>query len=478
MLSEVGLMKKFAFALLAILLLAILPGFVAGESGYNGYSEKLEEHYVVSWDGSANITFITTFYGPPELLNKTKESIVQMGIENATRMFIQQEVQALSKKGITLENATGRIEGYNTTGPLVSIVSGRALNVARYYTYGNVWEINLDLLRTADLAGINPTKFNQSFDFDNYYVIQLPQGAKIKEVPPSYKKQSNGSYVLIQTSVEGDTVKIHSRIHFAKGVTMADIQAIYGQPRAFIIQYTGRKGSEGNYTKWILNVENNITVGNAVTIMNTSQEYIQPQEYINYLKMQVAYQGEEKVIQSIYQSYAKSFQEQGIGIKSWNIKLLNVKSPGPLIVKLNWVLTNYTKYSNGVYTYTYDPTLGLGGIQSLNRIEAEINQTVTTRIKLPDGAKFTKIPSNIDIEANGSKVIMTVEKLSDREIVIRSQVFIRYGMETKDYSSMMAKVPTKVEFQYTVSKKSGGSICGPALIVSLVVVPLLLRRRR
>ena len=462
--------------MMAILLLGLIPGFVAGE---NGYSEKLEQHYIVSWDGSANVTFITTFYGPPELLNKTKESIVQMGLENATKMFIQQVVQALSKEGITLENATGRIEGYNTTGPLVSIVSGKALNVARYYTYGNVWEINLDLLRTADLAGIDPTRLNQSLDFDNYYIIQLPPGAEIKEVPPSYKKESNGSYVLIQTSVEGNTVKIHSRVHFAKGISMADIQEIYGTPRAFIIQYTGRTGSEGNYTKWVLNVENNISVGNDITIMNTSQEYLEPQDYINYLKMQVVYQGEEKVIQSIYQSYAKSFQEQGVGIKSWNIKLLNVKSPGPLIVRLNWVLTNYTKYSNGVYTYTYDPTLGLGGIQSLNRIQAEINQTVTTRITLPEGAKFTKIPDNIDIEANGSKVTMTVEKLSDREIVIKSQVLVRYGMKTNDYSAMMAKVPTKVEFQYTVSEKSGGGgICGPALIVGFAVVPLLLRRRR
>ncbi|WP_297520005.1 CGP-CTERM sorting domain-containing protein [Thermococcus sp.] len=472
---EVDWMKKFAFVLMLIFALSVLPGSVLAQSG--GYSEKLQQTYIVSWDGSANVTFITTFYGPPELLNQTKGSIAQMGIENATRLFVQQQVQALAKQGITLVNATGEIKGYNTTGPLVSIVRGKALNVAKYYSYDGVWEIDLDLLRTADLAGIDPTKFNQSFDFDNYYIVQLPQGAKIKEVPPSYRKESNGSYVFIQTNVTGETVEIHSHVHFARNVTMSDIQAIYGQPKAFVIQYTGRKGSEGNYTTWVLSVINNITVGKDVTIMNTTQEYLRPESYINYLKMQIMYQGEERIIQSIYQSYAKSFQEEGVGVKSWDIKLLNVNSTGPLVVKLNWELTNYTKYSNGSYVYTYDPTLGLNKIPSLNRLEAEINQTVVTHITLPDGAKFTQIPKDINIDANGSRVIMRVKKVSDRELVITSQVFLRYGMKTHDYSAMMAKVPTQVEFKYTMSEKSGG-ICGPAAILGLAVIPLVLRRRR
>jgi hypothetical protein len=178
-----------------------------------------------------------------------------------------------------------------------------------------------------------------------------------------------------------------------------------------------------------------------------------------------------------YQSYAKSFQEQGIGVKNWNIKLLNVNSTGPLVVKMNWELTNYTKYSNGIYTYTYDPTLGLNNIPSLNRLGAGVNQTVTTRITLPEGAKFTQIPGDINIEANGSRVTMKVERTSDREIVIRSNVYLRYGMKSDDYSAMMEKVPTKLEFQYTMGSEKSG-VCGPAVILGLAVLPLLLRKRR
>ncbi|WP_457751600.1 CGP-CTERM sorting domain-containing protein [Thermococcus sp.] len=468
-------MRKVAFALLLILGLSL---FAWPALGAGGYSEKLEQNYVVHWDGSADIKFVTTYYGPPDMVNKTKESIIKMGLGNATNMFVQQEVQALSQQGLTLVNATGKILGYNGTGPLVMIVTGKVLNFAKYYSYDGVWEIDLDLLRVNELSQIDPTKLNQSFDFDNYYVITLPEGAKIKKLPPEYQQESQGSYVFIKVNATGDTVKIHSHVHLSANVTMEDLNRLYGSPQAFVIQYTGRKGTEGNYTTWVLNIYNNVTVGKDSTVLDTVDEYLEPKSYINYLKLQIMSQGEENIIKSIYQSYEKNFQQQGVGIKEWNITLENVNSTKPLIVRLHWVLTNYTKYSNGVYTYTYDPTLGLNNIPTLNRIDAEINQSVITRITLPEGSKFTQIPKDIDLEVNGSKVIMKVEKVSDNEIVIKSQVFIRYGMKKEDYSAMMAKVPTQLEFKYTLAEKSNGGICGPALIVGLAVVPLILYRRR
>ncbi|NJE47907.1 CGP-CTERM sorting domain-containing protein, partial [Thermococcus sp. GR7] len=141
-----------------------------------------------------------------------------------------------------------------------------------------------------------------------------------------------------------------------------------------------------------------------------------------------------------------------------------------------WVLTNYTKSSNGTYTYEYDPTLGLGNIPSLHRLSAEVDQEVTTHITLPNGAKFTEIPNDINVTVNGSSVIMKVEKLSDHEIIIHSRVFLRYGMYTNDYKNMMKEIPTKLEFRYTLSS-GGSSICGPAFIVGLAILPLLFIRR-
>ncbi len=469
-------MRRLAFALMLILGLSLFawPALAA-----DGYSEKLEENFTVHWDGSANVLIKTTYYGPSDMLNQTKESIIEMGIENATHGFVQQEVQAFAQKGITLVNTSGEIIGYNTTGPLVMIIRGVAKGLAKYYSYDGVWEIDLDLLRVTELSRIDPTKLNQSFDFDNYYVITLPEGAQITEVPPTnYSQESSGSYLFIQTNVSGNVVKIHSHVHLAKGVTMEDLNRLYGTPQAFIVQYKGRPGSEGNYTKWVLTMDNQLDVEKDKVTLYMTEKYIEPTSYISYLKLQILYQGEQKFVQSLYQSYAKSFQEEGATIQSWNITLENLNSTGPLVVHSRWVLTNYTKYSDGVYTYTYDPTLGLSNIPSLNRIKGEINQTTVTKINLPDGAKFTELPKDIDVEANGSRVIMKVEKINDRQIVIKSQVFIRYGMKTKDYSAMMAKVPTQVEFKYSMGEKSGGSICGPALLVGLIVMPLLIRRRR
>ena len=468
-------MRKVAFALLLILGLSL---FAWPALGAEGYSEKLEQNYIVHWDGSADIKFVTTYYGPPEMVNKTKESIIKMGVENATNMFVQQQVQALSQQGLTLVNATGEIRGYNSTGPLVMIVTGRILDFAKYYSYDDVWEIDLDLLRVSELSQIDPTKLNESFDFDNYYVITLPEDARITKLPPDYRQESQGSYVFIDVNATGNTVWIHSRVHLTENITMEDLNRLYGSPQAFVIQYTGRKGTEGNYTTWLLNIYNNVTVGEETTVLDTLDEYIEPKSYINYLKLQIMMQGEASIIQSIYQSYAQEFQQQGVEIKDWNITLENINSTGPLRVRLHWVLANYTKYANGEYTYTYDPTLGLNSIPTLNRINAAINQSVITRITLPEGSKFTQIPNDIDLEANGSKVIMKVEKVSDNEIIIKSHVFIRYGMKKEDYSALMSQVPTQLEFKYTLAEKSSGGICGPALIVGLALVPLVLYRRR
>ncbi len=472
---EVDLMRKVAFALLLILGLSL---FAWPALGAEGYSEKLEQRYMVHWDGSADVKFVTTYYGPPDMVNKTKESIIKMGIENATRLFIEQQVQALSQKGMTLVNATGEITGYNSTGPLVMAVTGKILGFAKYYSYDNVWEIDLDLLRVTELSQINPTQINGSFDFDNYYEVTLPEGARILKLPAEYNEESDGSYVFIKVNATGNSVWIHSRVHLTENVTMQDLNRLYGAPQAFVIRYSGRKGSEGNYTTWLLNVYNNISVGKETTTLDTLDEYVEPKSYINYLKLQIMTNGEGNIVNSIYQSYAKEFQSEGIGIKDWNITLENVNSTGPLFVRLHWVLSNYTKYSEGVYTYTYDPTLGLNSIPTLNRINAQINQSVTTRITLPKGAKFIKVPRDIDVEANGSRVTMKVEKVSDSEIVIKSQVFIRYGMKKEDYSALMAKVPTKVEFKYTLGENGKGGICGPALFLGLAVLPLLLYRRR
>lgn len=468
-------MRKFGFMVIALLFFGVLSGGVLAS---DDYKEVQKNEYWVSWNGSANVTLITTVYSPESLLNKTRESIAQMGLENATKAFVTQMAQRLSQEGYYLKNATGEIIGYNSTGPLTTIIRGEIPNFAKYYSYGDVWEITLDVLRVADLAQIDPTKMNGSMTLENYFIVHLPKGAKITEIPNNYSAQSNGSYIKIQVSTNGTTVYVHSIIHFAKGVTYSDIQAIYGQPRAFVIQYKGKAGVE-NYTTWEMRIYNNITVQENQTVFDSVEEYIKPESYINYLKFQITYQGVQQAEQSLYQKYAQSFQVQGVGVKSGSVKILNLNSTGPLIVKYHFILTNFTHRINGTYVYAYDPKLELGNMQFLNRLDAAINETKITKFILPEGAKFTELPNDINIELNGSFVKMTVKKVNDREVIVTSNVYLRYGTPVNAYQTLMAKVPNRVEFKYTLSEKeSSNGICGPALLVGLALLPLLYRRRR
>jgi len=462
-----------------LLIFLLTLGLVTGTvSAANGFHEVQKEEYWVSWDGGANVTIDTVLYSPAELLNRTKESILEVGIENATKLFASQTAQKLAQEGLTLKNATAEIIGYNSTGPLETIVRGYIPNLAKYYSYDGTWEISLDVLRIADLYQLDPTKINGSVMLENTFTVHLPEGARVTALPENYSSASNGSYVKINVLKKGNEVVISSVIYFARGVTYGDIQKIYGKPRAFIIQYRGRSGEE-NAPTWGMEILNNITVERNQTLFDSVEKYLEPESYVNYLKVQIAYQGVDKAEQALYQRYAEAFQRQGVAVKGGRVRILNLNGTGPLIVEYHLVLQNFTREVNGSYVYAYNPKLELGTMQFLNRLDANVNETKVTRIKLPEGAKFTEIPNDIIIELNGNRVTMKVEKVRDNEVLIKSSVFLRYGTPLKDYQSLMAKVPDEVEFKYTLAEESSkGGICGPAFIVPLAITPLLVRRRR
>ncbi|MDI3475727.1 MAG: hypothetical protein PWQ79_892 [Thermococcaceae archaeon] len=466
------LMKKAVVLLLAVLMLGTLavPNFGAGT-----YSEKVEQEYIVHWDGSADLKFTTALYGPPDLLNSTKESLSEIGIDNATNMMVNQRIKTFSQLGMNLVNASGTVKGYDSDGPLITEITGKVLNFAKYYSYDGVWEITLDVLRVSQLSQVDVTSLNQTFDFEDYYSIILPEGAEILNVPSSYSMESGKSSISLKVDVSGNEIHVNVHMHFDEGITKEDLQKLYGEFQPFVIQYKGKPGPEGNYSIWGSRTETNITVGKDETVIDTLNEYITPEDYVNYLKLMVAYQGEDTIIESMHQSYLQTFQEQGIEVRDWNITFENLNSPGPLKIRLHWVLTNYTQALNN--TYTHDPSLGLSNISLQGRLNGGINQTVVIRITLPQHSEFTQLPEDIDVEANGSRITMKVTKVSENEVTIESSAYIRYGMLAKDYFAMMEKLPPKAEVKYTVGEEKTGT-CGPALLLGLAIVPLLLRRRK
>jgi len=467
-------MRKFGFLVVAILLAGIIAG---GVSASSEYKEVQENEYWVSWDGSANVSLKTMFYSPEEMVNQTKESILKMGIENATKVFISQEQQVLSQLGLTLENASAEILGYDTPGPLVTVINGTIPHFARYYSYDNAWEVSLDALRIADLSRIDPTAINSSMYLENYFTVHLPEGANVENVTKGFKAESNGSYIQLDVKVDGTTITAHSVIYFKEGVTKDDLRVLYSKLEPLIIKYTGKTGVE-NYTTWEMRIYNNITVNGDETILDTTEEYVKPESYINYIKVQFAYQGLQTAEQNLYQSYAQNFQSKGIRVISGNVSILNVNSTSPLVVKYHWVLQGFVSKENNTYVYVYDPKLELGNLNFPYRFDAAINETKVTRIKLPEGYEFKELPQNIEVKTDAGSVVMKVTKLNDREILIESNVYIRYGVPADAYRALMAQIPDDVEFKYVVKAEEANGVCGPAFVVGLAVLPLLLRRRR
>ncbi len=466
-------MRKFGFLIVAILLAGVIAG---GVSASNNYKEVQENEYWISWDGSANVTLKTIFYSPEEMVNQTKENILKMGIENVTEALIRQQQQAFSQLGLTLENASAEILGYNTTGPIVMVVNGTLSNIAKYYSYDDSWEVSLDVLRVADLSKVDPTAFNSSMHLESYFTIHLPEGANVKNVTKGFKAESSGSYIQLDVNVNGTTITAHSVVYFKEGVTKDSLKVLYSKLKPLVIGYTGKTGVE-NYTTWEMKSYNNVTVdGNEVTL-DTTEEYLKPESYLNYIKFQFAYQGLQRAEQSIYQEDVQRFQSKGIQVLSGNVSILNVDSPGPLVMKYHWVLQGFVNKVNNTYVYVYDPSLQLGNLSFSQRLNAAINETKVTRIRLPKGYEFTELPRSINIKTDAGSVVMKVTKLNDREILIESRVYLRYGIPPSAYQELMSQVPSNVEFKYTSNGESGNGICGPAAIAFLAVLPLFLRKR-
>ena len=469
-----NIMRRIGLLMIFLILAGLLSGTVLAGSDYK---EVQKNEYTVHWDGSANVTLRTIVYSPEEMLNATKESIIKMGIENATKLFISQATQALAGLGLTLENATGEIVGYNTTGPLETIIRGRLLGFARYYSYDGVWEITLDALRISDLVKINPRAINGSINLENYFTIELPEGAELKNLTKGFKVEANGSYIILDTREEGRKIFVHSVIYLKKGVSQGDLRVLYSKLEPVIITYTGKPGKE-NYTTWDMVIRNNITIKGNSTILDTVEEYREPRDYVNYLKVQFISRGVKNAERSLYQKYVQQFQTEGIRVVNGTVRLHNLNSTGPLIVEYHWVLRGLIKYVNGSYVYNYNPKLELGTLNFPYRLTVAINETKITRITLPDGYRFTYVPDNISITSKAGKVTMKIERVNDREVLIKSNVYLPYGVPAKDYKELMAKVPARVEFRYTenVKEKKTGGICGPAIFVGLIIIPLVIRR--
>jgi len=430
-------MKRVAL----LLLLLLLPGVQA-------YHESQLEVYDISWDGSANVTIITVIHGPESVLNRTRASVEQLGLENATGLIVGQVASRFSQYGFTLENATAEID-LDFNGSIRTVVRGVIRNFARYYSYDDTWEVYLDVFRTWELSSLRLT--NETVLLENTFIVNLPEGAELVSLTEGQ----------VDVQVQNGSVVIRSR------VTLPNTTATGGP---FVIQYRGRPGVE-NYTVWSMRIYNNLTIMSNQSVLEALEEYVSPEPYINYLRLSILYQGVQNAEQDLYSRYVQAFGARGVRVVGGSVEILNVNSTGPLAVRYRLVLLNLTRNVNGTYVYTYDPALEMGRITFTHRLMAQVEEYKRTRITL-DGGTFLEVPEGFTRTLNGNLVRMEVVKLADNEVLIESEVLLRYGLTEEDYNRLMEGLE-EVEFRFTLPEEK---TCGPGMLVVLALLPLLRKK--
>ncbi|NPA47741.1 MAG: CGP-CTERM sorting domain-containing protein [Thermococci archaeon] len=497
-------MKKSAVWLLIAFVLAafVLPG-AAGATG--GMYETQVKEYTVHDDGSANVTFNITFYGPPSYLNTTRAEIRKVGLDNYTRLYVKQMKQKLEGAGYNVSNVSARIICYNSTNgaaPIRVIVRADLTNFAHYFKWGNVWEIRPDPLMIRDMLRMNISRLNMSMTVNNTFIYHLPHWAKIIETPGRYVMQANGSVINMTTEVRNETVYVHSYIHFKKGITPKEFEYLYSKPRLFLIEYTGKAGPE-NYVTWGLATYENFTVRKDGSILISILEVYTGKwaDYVRYkLAMTLSLYGVNSTERMLAYYKAKQLEQQGLQVTNFKATMSGLRGNGPVKIKYELLTAPSSKTK---YVIQYRPKLGFANFTFPDKSIIAINTSTVLQIKLPKGWKFIKVPKSVSASANGTILKLDVSREGNL-LKIDNLFYMRYGTPNQTLAEIMSKIPTAINISYegkpttmthssgnpftspsssntgssTASSSSGRKICGPAAIAGLALLPLLLRRRR
>ncbi len=476
----------------------VLPGVLGASSGM--YESQIKE-YTVHDDGSANVTFNITFYGPPSYLNSTRAEIAKVGIKNYTDAYVSQLMKKLEEAGYSVTNMSAKIIGYNSkngSAPITVIVRADLGNFAHYFSWGNVWEIRPDPLMIRDILGLNVSALNVSATFNNTFIYHLPSWAKVLKTPGSYIMVANGSIVNMTSRVINETVYVHSYIHFKKGITESEFRYLYSKPRLFLIEYTGKAGPE-NYSTWASSTYENFTVrkdGSAII----SIEEVYTGRWADYVRsrlaMSLSVYGVNATERMLAYYRAKGLEEQGLKIVNFSARIYGMNTTeGPVKIYYEFVTA---PSSSSRYVIQYRPKMGFSSFTFPDKALIAINRSEILRVTIPKGWTFTEVPNSTTESVNGTVIRLSVEKV-DNTLKLESYFYMRYGTPNQTLSEMMSRVPTVVTIGYegkpeamgssslssstqpvtsTASSSSSKKICGPASLVALAIIPLLLRRRR
>ncbi|USS40036.1 exodeoxyribonuclease VII small subunit [Thermococcus aggregans] len=474
-------MKKLGSFLL-ILLLSL--SFAQAET-VDHYKEEFTLKVKLLQNGDAQITVTTSILGPKDEIQKEIASVLNqtnMSEEEAIAKFEKEQldnyVASLANAGINTKNQTFKLTSIKEDN-FTAVFAAYAEKFAKYYSYDDYWEIVVDPTRGYGTMPTPTIGLPQRIELHNIFIIELPENAELVEYPKEYTREFGQSKFHVLSKVEGNKIIISSDIYLEENLSPEGFEALFGDYNAFYIRYTTPHKGEETYqpvkTEQYIRAE---ISEDGTTNLRIRETYIEPKEQIELMKLQINLMGAGNVTNMILQNSLQGMVAQGITVEDANASILGLDKEGPLTIETNYVLKNFTKLVDGIYEYSFDPTL-LNPSQLGYRAQNEINQSLRIEFIIPQDAEIVEVPNNVSKEVKGNRYILSTN-VEGSKILITANVFVRYGAPFEDIQSLLGEV-TRAYIRYRLPSEESkinlttpqiAGIAGAAVLIGIALFML------
>lgn len=475
--------RVLAVFLAAILLTSLIGPTFAEDFQPKTYKQNFVFTIQILPNGSANITMKTVWLGPKDeiekqiemILNETNQSNVT--IEEAVQKFEQEQlrryIESLTQAGMKLVNESVKSYGIESGDNITIIFNAIALNFAKYYSYGDYWEVQVDPTRGYATLAIPDTGLPFAIEMNNTFIVMLPENATLLSYPRPFAKQYNQSRFFVTAEAQDDTVIIKSQIYLEPFLPPEGYQALFGDYKDYYIRYKAPYKGEEQYQRSVMNEYVTLDVyANGTIRLHMKDEYIEPKSEVLARKAEIAAYGVRNVTEYILRTYSIALGYQGALVDHGKVTILGLnETDAPLTIDAEYLVRNFTKFVNGSYVYSFDPTMGItNGLG--DRMEYEVNHTLNLTINLPEGAAILEVPQNVSRDLNGNRFVLTTV-VEGRTIKITSNVFLRYGAPVDDVKELLANYTTAtVKYTLPEEKKNITTTQIAGIVGALVLIGL------
>ncbi|ASJ09424.1 hypothetical protein A3L11_09355 [Thermococcus siculi] len=479
-------MKRVLAVLFTALLLMPLIGpemGLAEDFQPKTYKQEFVFTIVIMPSGDANITLKTVWLEPKDEIEKQIEKILNetqngnMTVEEAIEKFEEEQlrryVEGLTQKGVEIVNESLKSYGIEEGNNITLVFNAIAKGFAKYYSYDDHWEVEVDPTRGYGSMNIPDTGLPFAIDMNNTFIIKLPENATLLSYPRPFVKQYNTSRFSVTSEVEGDTVVIRSYMYLEPFLPPEGYQALFGSYTDKTVTYRAPYKGEETYERSVMNEYVTLDIyTNGSVRLHMKDEYVEPKGEVAQRKAEIIAYGVENVTEYILRTYSLALGFQGALVDSGKVRILGLnETDAPLVIDAEYMLRNFTKYENDSYVYSFDPTLGLAD-QLQGNLQYEVNHTLYLTLNLPEGSEILELPDNVTDELNGNRLTVRVTR-EGNSVKVVSSVYLRYGAPAEDVKALLLK-HENATIRYTIPAEEGSSLTDTQKMAAIVVAVLLI----